>query len=101
MNDFRLPEECTKYDPNDPANGNKQVYVQLVLSLGLGISAFFGFCVSVVARSYSQQQRTDEGRFFAQDGRAYTLHERESAVLLKLSPIFLIHFLDGYQCCTR
>jgi len=49
MSDFRVTEECPKYDPNDPANGNKQVYVQLVLSLALGVSAFFGFCVSITA----------------------------------------------------
>ncbi|KAJ5032320.1 uncharacterized protein L3040_008927 [Drepanopeziza brunnea f. sp. 'multigermtubi'] len=37
-------KECPKYDPTDPANGQKQIYVQLVLSLALGAAAFLGFC---------------------------------------------------------
>jgi len=35
---------CTVKDPTDPSNGQKQIYVQLVLSLALGSSAFLGFC---------------------------------------------------------
>lgn len=38
-------KKCEPYDPTDPANGQKQIYVQLVLSLALGVSAFLGFCV--------------------------------------------------------
>jgi hypothetical protein len=39
-------KKCTPIDPTDPANGQQDIYVQLVLSLALGVSAFVGFCVS-------------------------------------------------------
>lgn len=48
MDDFNVAEKCTKYDPTDPANGQKQIYTQLVLSAALGISAFLGFCVCCI-----------------------------------------------------
>ncbi|CZT42875.1 related to A.thaliana hyp1 protein [Rhynchosporium secalis] len=38
------PKKCTVGDPTDPSNGQKQIWVQLVLSLALGLSAFIGFC---------------------------------------------------------
>ena len=39
---------CKKVDPTNPtATGQNEIYVQLVLSLALGISAFFAFCVSL------------------------------------------------------
>ncbi|KAL2072731.1 hypothetical protein VTL71DRAFT_12074 [Oculimacula yallundae] len=38
------PKKCTVRDPTDPSNGQNQIYVQLVLSLALGMSAFLGFC---------------------------------------------------------
>jgi hypothetical protein len=44
---FTGNKECPSYDPTDPANSNQQIYVQLVLSLALGLSAFLGFCVSL------------------------------------------------------
>jgi calcium permeable stress-gated cation channel len=48
MSDFgvEIEEKCSKYNPADPKNGQKDIYVQLVISLALGVSAFFGFCVS-------------------------------------------------------
>ena len=46
--DFTASKECPTYDPTDPANSNQQINVQLVLSLALGLSAFFGFCVSLI-----------------------------------------------------
>ncbi|KAG0651194.1 Calcium permeable stress-gated cation channel 1 [Hyphodiscus hymeniophilus] len=36
---------CKGYDPTDPTNSNQNIYVQLVLSLALGLSAFIGFCL--------------------------------------------------------
>lgn len=36
--------ECGHYDPFDPHTGQEQIYVQLTLSLALGLSALFGFC---------------------------------------------------------
>lgn len=42
-----MAENCTVSDPTDPANGQKDVYVQLVLSLALGVSAFVAFCVRI------------------------------------------------------
>lgn len=45
MSDFDIAEACDKYDPTNPKNGEKDVYVQLVLSVALGLSAFIGFCV--------------------------------------------------------
>jgi hypothetical protein len=47
MDSFAVAKECTPTDPTDPAANQGQIYVQLVLSLTLGISAFFGFCVSI------------------------------------------------------
>jgi hypothetical protein len=46
MGDLNVAKECPKVDPTDPTKDQKQIYVQLVLSLALGISAFLGFCVS-------------------------------------------------------
>lgn len=48
VNDFVGNKSCPKVDPTDPVNGQKQIYVQLVLSLALGLTAFLGFCVSPV-----------------------------------------------------
>jgi hypothetical protein len=48
MDDLSIAKECKRTDPTDPTNNQGQIYVQLVLSLGLGISAFFGFCVSAL-----------------------------------------------------
>lgn len=39
-----IAKECPRTDPTDPLNNQGQIYVQLVLSLTLGVSAFFGFC---------------------------------------------------------
>jgi len=36
---------CEPYNPTDPANSSKDLPVQLVLSLALGLSAFVGFCL--------------------------------------------------------
>lgn len=44
MNALTVAKDCPKYDPTDPANGQKQIYVQLVLSVALGASAFLAFC---------------------------------------------------------
>jgi len=44
MDPHPLAKKCDPTDPTDPNNGQKQIYVQLVLSLALGLSAFLGFC---------------------------------------------------------
>ncbi|RKF60876.1 Calcium permeable stress-gated cation channel 1 [Erysiphe neolycopersici] len=44
MNLVLLDEECERYNPFDPHRGQEQIYVQLTLSLALGLSALFGFC---------------------------------------------------------
>ncbi len=45
-----MAKECPTIDPTDPrAHSQGGIYVQLVLSLALGVSAFFGFCVSSLA----------------------------------------------------
>lgn len=46
--DAAKPSEknCTAYDPTHIEGQQTAIYVQLVLSLTLGVSAFFGFCVS-------------------------------------------------------
>jgi hypothetical protein len=41
---FKWKNECKGYDPTDPANGQKDILVQLVISAALGLSAFLGFC---------------------------------------------------------
>lgn len=46
MSDFAINKECKHVDVTDPHNGEKEIYVQLVLALALGISAFVAFCVS-------------------------------------------------------
>jgi calcium permeable stress-gated cation channel len=47
-------KECPKPDLTDPANGQKQIYVQAVLSLALGATAFICFCVSIIVdRTFS------------------------------------------------
>lgn len=40
-----VPEKCKKRNPTDPGNPQNQVYVQLVLSLLLGVAAFLAFCL--------------------------------------------------------
>lgn len=44
MNLIPLDKECEHYNPFDPHTGQEQIYVQLTLSLALGLSALFGFC---------------------------------------------------------
>ncbi|POS83013.1 hypothetical protein EPUL_004734, partial [Erysiphe pulchra] len=44
MNFILLDKECEHYNPFDPHTGQEQIYVQLTLSLALGLSALFGFC---------------------------------------------------------
>lgn len=44
MDSLNAAKDCPRTDPTDPSNNQGQVYVQLVLSFALGISAFFGFC---------------------------------------------------------
>jgi hypothetical protein len=46
-------KECPKPDLSDPTIGQNQIYVQVVLSLALGASAFFCFCVSLVANNFN------------------------------------------------
>ncbi|KAH8602919.1 hypothetical protein B0O99DRAFT_647721 [Bisporella sp. PMI_857] len=38
-------KSCDAYDPTNPRGPQKEIYVQLVLSLALGVSAFVGFCI--------------------------------------------------------
>ena len=45
MSGLMVAKKCKSYDPTDPNNGQQNIYVQLVLSLALGISAFLGFCI--------------------------------------------------------
>jgi hypothetical protein len=47
MDTFALSvaKKCDKYDPTDPRKQQGSIYVQLVLSLALGVSAFVGFCL--------------------------------------------------------
>ncbi|KAG9243388.1 hypothetical protein BJ878DRAFT_120110 [Calycina marina] len=45
MDSFAASPKCLPYNPSDPKNGQKDIYVQLVLSLALGASAFIGFCI--------------------------------------------------------
>ncbi|QSZ35252.1 hypothetical protein DSL72_008121 [Monilinia vaccinii-corymbosi] len=40
-----LEKNCTAYDPTNVDGQQTAIYVQLVLSLSLGISAFLGFCL--------------------------------------------------------
>ncbi|KUJ22613.1 DUF221-domain-containing protein [Mollisia scopiformis] len=46
MDDFvsALAKKCNKVDPTAPTTSKGGIVVQLVLSLALGVSAFFGFC---------------------------------------------------------
>jgi hypothetical protein len=54
MDTFALSvaKKCDKYDPTDPRKQQGSIYVQLVLSLALGVSAFVGFCVSLTSAKY-------------------------------------------------
>jgi hypothetical protein len=45
-----MAKNCTRgSDPTNPANGQQDISVQAALSLALGVSAFFGFCVIIFA----------------------------------------------------
>jgi hypothetical protein len=90
-------KNCTAYNPTDPANGQKDIYVQLVLSLALGVSAFLGFCVSILGDLCDQT--TDHHSFCAHDGKAYTPHAKDRIAMLMHSPNFLILSSDGCPCC--
>lgn len=48
-NVLKALDECKTKDVIDP-NGSTDTYVQLVISITLGLSSFFGFCVSNIAR---------------------------------------------------
>jgi hypothetical protein len=49
---------CQKVDPTKPSVGKDGINVQLVLSLALGLSAFFGFCVSFPSHYSSSRALT-------------------------------------------
>ena len=42
--DTTTAKECIPQDPTNPHSGEQDIYVQLVLSTVLGVSAFLGFC---------------------------------------------------------
>ncbi|KAI6246531.1 Calcium permeable stress-gated cation channel 1 [Erysiphe necator] len=44
MNLIPFAKECEHYNPFDPHTGHEQIYVQLILSLALGLAGLFGFC---------------------------------------------------------
>jgi len=99
MSNHSITEKCENYDPTDPANGEKQIYVQLVLSLALGVSAFIGFCVR-----NSLLKHTDKGlthiRFFVQDGKASMPREKGRRMARPFCQSFRIASSDGCRFYT-
>lgn len=45
MEIFKALDECKGEDPTNIENGQKDIYVQLVISVALGVSSFIAFCV--------------------------------------------------------
>jgi hypothetical protein len=45
MAEYHILNKCEKYDPEAVRTGNKDLPTQLVISLTLGLGAFFSFCV--------------------------------------------------------
>lgn len=48
-------DECRDIDVVSPSAGQKDIYVQLVLSLVLGASSFIAFCVSSAAATLVEE----------------------------------------------
>jgi hypothetical protein len=92
--------ECKGYDPTDPANSNQNIYVQLVLSLALGLSAFFGFCVSLQQILITIAD-SDCHSSYVRDGKVYMPRGRGRAMKPFHSLSFLTRSLDGSQYYIR
>ena len=94
---------CKDDDVISPKANEKDIYVQLVISMALGVSSFVAFCVGLtmqpsilrliiltLMRSYS-----------VRDGKASMRPENDKAMQLWPCRTYRIRFSAGYQCYTR
>lgn len=90
-------------DVVSPKANEKDIYVQLVLSMALGVSSFIAFCVGFEMLQSILQLNilTIMHSYYARDGKASMRPENSTAMQLLLCRIYRIPFSAGYQCYTR
>lgn len=102
MDALRAPEkDCPTYDPTHVEGQQTAIYVQLVLSLTLGVSAFLGFCVSNEENMPNRWNFANIYRFCDQNGRVYMLRANDMLMLLQICQSFRIPFLVGCLFCIE
>lgn len=100
---FSSLDGCKGDDVISPGAGQKDIYVQLVISSALGVSSFVAFCVRfVIPRCSFAALCTDYHHSFSvRDGKAFMLRESAKPMLLRLCQTSLTLSLAGCQCCTK
>lgn len=100
---FSSLEGCQDDDVISPKANEKDIYVQLVISMGLGVSSFIAFCVGfrVLPSILQFNTLTIMHRYYVRDGRASMRPENDIAMQPWLCRIYRIHFSAGYQCYSR
>lgn len=102
MDVLRAPEkDCPTYDPTHVEGQQTAILVQLVLSLTLGVSAFFGFCVGNDKSMFNRSNFANIRRFCGQNGRVYMLRAKDMSMLLQICQSFRIPFLVGCLFCIE
>jgi hypothetical protein len=91
------PKLCKEADPDDlwGTTHPRDIWIQIALSLTLGLGAFLTFCVSVRATTYTSLWLTLSS-FFALGGRACTPRVKNKARYRPRSQSFPIAFSVGY-----
>jgi hypothetical protein len=100
---FSSLEECQGDDVISPKANEKDIYVQLVISMALGVSSFIAFCVGfgMLPSILRLHILTIMRSYYVRDGRASMRPENDIAMQPWLCRIYRIHFSAGYQCYSR
>lgn len=97
----------------DQAKDQRDLITQLVISLALGLGAFFSFCVrsplfSLLSTTFHLPNfqclliffsLSFPNRFCGRNGEIYMLHDDRNGVLLRDCRSCQIHSLGGFQSC--
>lgn len=99
---FSSLEECQGDDVISPKANEKDIYVQLVISMTLGVSSFIAFCVGFgrLPSILRLNILTITHSYYVRDGKASMRLENNIAMQLWLCRTYRIHFSAGYQYYT-
>lgn len=99
---FSSLKECQGEDVITPKGTGKDIYVQLVLSMALGVSSFIAFCVGfgMLPSILRLIMLIITHRYYDRDGKASMQPENNIAMQPWLCRIYRILFSAGYQCYT-